>query len=256
MIFGGYPYSIGDKMNRTAIVCIAAVLVVFGFFALTHNNDTTTSDDFTGNFVEEEPIQDSLGKVSASSDLSLYYNNDLSIYGYFLDDVFRGMAYYNDADIDGTIKLNLSKVKWDKNYTPGYSNHVNNVSYAKKHFLKDVKRDYKNDDVTISARLEFTDKHGKSVDLSDLSCYDAKSDKKPMKISLKGDTLTIKVKHKFKTNETPIFNDVPYEGALAEEPSDFDKAYKAKLSVSFENDDYEYTLKSTLKDDNFYIIHT
>lgn len=248
---------IGDKMNKTALVCIAAILVVFvGFVAFTHNNDTTTTEDFTSNFVEEEPVQDSLGKVSASSDLALYYNNDLSIYGYYLNDVFQGMAYYNDADIDGTIKLNLSNVKWDKNYTPSYSNHVNNVSYAKKHFLKDVKRDYKNDNVTISAYLEFTDKDGKSVDLSDLSCYNAKNDKKPMKISLKGDTLTIKVNHKFKTNETPIFNDVPYEGALAKEPSDFDKTYKAKLRVSFKNDNYEYTVKSTLKDDNFYIIHT
>ena len=247
-------------MEKSGIFCIVAILVVIiAAVALTHNGDDTTttiSDDYSNNVVEEEPVQDSLGKVSASSDLALYYNNDMSIYGYFSGDVFQGVAYYDDADIDGTIKLNLSKVKWDKNYTPSQSNHVNNVSYAKKHFLKDVKKDYKNDDVTISATLSFYDKDGKSVDLYSLDCYNAKKDKNPMKISLKGDTLTIKVNHKFNTNETEIFNDVPYEGALAREPSDFDKTYKAKLTVSFENDDYDYTVKSTLKDDNFYIIHT
>ncbi len=243
-------------MNKTGIFCIVAILVVFvGFIALTHNGDDN-SNNFSSNFVQEAPTQDSFGKVSASSDLALYYNNDLSIYGYFINDVFQGVAYYDDADIDGTIKLNLSEVRWDKNYTPSASNHENNVSYAKKNFVKDIKKDYKNGDVKISADINFYDRNWKGVDLHELSCYDAKTDKDPINISLKNDILTLKVNHKFETNETQIFNDVPYEGALAREPSDYDETYVAKLRVYFKGDDYEYEIASNLKDDTFYIIHT
>ena len=243
-------------MNKSWIICVGAILIILvGFVALSHNNDTDTTDTVT-DFVEEKPIPSSEGKVATSSNLTLYYNNDPSVYGYFIDNVFQGIAYYDDAILKGTVNLDLSDVKWDKNYTP-YSGYENNVSYAKEHFLKDVKKDYKNGDVDINVRMEFYDKDGKSVDLYELTDYDESDGKKAIDMKLKGDTLKLKIKHRFHTNETIISNDIPYDGALSKEPGDYHKTYKAKLRVTFENNGkYDYTLRSTLKDDKFYIIHT
>lgn len=241
-------------MNKGALACIVVIVVVFvGFVALTHNGDD--GSNYTSDADNEiEPTQDSKGKVSPTSDLTLYYNNDMSVYGYFSNDVFQGVAYYNDAFAKGTIKMNLSKVKWDKNYTPS-SGRINNVSYAEKNFLKDVRRDYKKDNVTISANLEFLDSKGKHVDLEDVYSSDYSDGRKAIKISLKKDILTLKVNYRFETNETQISNDIPYDGALAKEPSDFDKASKVKLRVNIYNDDYDYSITSTLKDDKFSISH-
>ena len=244
------------------LICVVAIILAFAALALMimgGDQYTTTSDD-TGSSIFEQPsiFYDSQGKLSpSSSDLTLYYNNDMSIYGYYVNDVFQGMAYYDDADIKGVITLDLSKVKWDKDYDPSsYSDssyeHVNDVKHAKKTFADTIQKDYKNGDLDMTVYMDFYKSNGKDVkSLYELSEYGS-----GMKVSIKHGIMKIKIKHKFNTNSTKISNDVPYDGALSEKQSDFSKTSKAKIVATFKGTDYEYVVKTTLKGDNFYIVHT
>lgn len=243
------------------LICVVAILAVFagiGLLMMGGNQDTNTTDGGSSIFNQPSIFYDSEGKVSpSSSDLALYYNNDMSIYGYYVNDVFQGMAYYDDADIKGVVTMDLSKVKWDKDYDPSsYSDstyeHVNDVKHAKKNFADTVQKDYKDGKLDLTVTMDFYKSNGKHVkSLYELNDYGDK-----MKVSLKKGILKVKVKHKFNTNSTKISNDVPYDGALSQKQSDFSKTSKAKITAIFKGDDYEYVVTSTLKGDNFYLIHT
>jgi hypothetical protein len=243
------------------LICVVAILAVFagiGLLMMGGNQDTNTTDGGSSIFNQPSIFYDSEGKVSpSSSDLALYYNNDMSIYGYYVNDVFQGMAYYDDADIKGVVTMDLSKVKWDKDYDPSsYSDstyeHVNDVKHAKKNFADTVQKDYKDGKLDLTVTMDFYKSNGKHVkSLYELNDYGDK-----MKVSLKKGILKVKVKHKFNTNSTKISNDVPYDGALSQKQSDFSKTSKAIITATFKGDDYEYVVTSTLKGDNFYLIHT
>lgn len=250
--------------NRIICLGIIIVVVAIGAFSLMNNSntDTVSDDDYYVDYnLDSSPFYLCKGSIKPkSSDLTLYYNNDESVYGYFSPGgEFLGIAYYNDAKIRGEIKYDLKKVKWSDNDTDS--------DYAMENFTRDFKDKYKYDKEDIDVTLEFKDKKGKTVDLYDLSretgnYYDSKGGynyeikKPPIKIYLKNNTLTVKVNHRFTVNSTPISNAPPYDGDLAQEPSDFDKTYKAVLNIDFKNDNCSYTLESTLKGDNFNIVHT
>jgi hypothetical protein len=253
-------------MNKGTIclgvgIVIVIIIFLFGFGGGDNNelsDDTVIESD---NIIEEPTIfYDNYGKLyPKSSDLTLYYNNDPSIYGYFDSyDNFLGIAFYNDAKVEGKLKFNLSKVKWEDN---------DYKDYAKKNFTRDFKAKFKEDKDDIYAELEFLDKKGNPVDLYDLSTetgtyfdnhgnYTYVIDKQPLKLYLKGDILTIKAKHRFTVNSTPIENAPPYDGDLSKEPSDFDKTYQAVLTIKFDDSDYSYKLNSTIKGDDFAVVHT
>ena len=241
-------------MDSKSALCCAGVIIIFaviGFIMIT-GDDTTTTD-----IIEPTIIYDSHGKISPeSSDLTLYYNNDESVYGYYLNDVFQTIAYYNDADIKGKIVIDLTKAKWSKKYDPSDAStesqkHVNNISHTKDNFLNDIQKDYDNGNLTMNAYLSFKKENGDFVkDLYSISDFDG------IKLNLKDGILKLKVKHKFNTNNTIISNDIPYDGALSQNQSDFDKTAKAYITLSFKGEDYDYELTSTLKGDNFYIVHT
>jgi hypothetical protein len=233
-------------MENKGIICCVGIVIVF-ILALVllgmGGDDTTTTDYTTDDSTSSEPqFYSATGKVKPkSSSLILYYNNDASIYGYYnSDNEFLGQAYYNDASIKGKIKINLNKVKW----TDG------DVDHAESFFVDDFKAAYDDSKSNIDVDIDVVDKKGKGVDLYTISTGD---DDSPIKISLKKNILTIKVKHTYNVKKTRIENAPDYAGDLAKEPADFNKAYKAKVTISLSGTDYSYTITSNLKGNDFYL---
>lgn len=236
-----------DKnMKYILIAAVIAVVVIVAALALT---------------TQEEPVvYDSIGKVKAqSSDLTFEYKNEESIYGAFNSDYSLDHAlYYAEAKIGGKVKIDFNKVKWDEDYVPDNETdmddniivHVNDIAYAEENFTNIVLEDYSSNNVNSTIDVYLQDSKGDSI--REFSSYD---DELPLIVKdfkVKDGVGTMKFKYNFHQKvKNEMFNGPDYEGQLLDSRNDDHKISKAKIVFHFYNDQYDFTVTSVLKGDDF-----
>lgn len=232
-------------------ILLITLLVIISAIAIsgcTSNDNTDVNSTDTKVKPVDNTYPANVGKVTPkSSTLTLKYNDAKSTKFYFkYDDGDSDTVYYDKKIIEGSVKINLTRVKWKKNDDnvdlsgkPYDKNEKSDPQYAKEHFLKDIQKDFKN--LNKECEIYFYTQNDNSVNLKDNSKVP-----KPIKskIKLNGTILTVKLFKDYQVNATEkIGKSYTYHGALSigEQP-DTHKITHAKLAIDLYNSKYSYRI--------------
>jgi hypothetical protein len=217
-------------------------------------------------------MYDGEGTIDAkSSDLTFKYNNDESIYGAYINGEFDHVMYYDEAKINGKVKLDLDDVKWDESYVPMNTTdddgkdviHVNNVTFFESNFTDQIMEDYENGKLNMTMDIYLETSNGTTVrsDTSWSGETDSNGNSVALpymvdSISLKDGVLTVKIDKDYHSDtSTSISNDDDYEGTLLDYQNDDHKISQATIYITFYNDQYTYSLECVLDGDDFSSVH-
>ncbi|MBE6493699.1 MAG: hypothetical protein E7Z84_03705 [Methanosphaera stadtmanae] len=178
--------------------------------------------------IATSPMYNEGNVLPNSSNLTLNYNNDLSIY--YREEIATGKnlgdLYMNVEEYDGIITLDLSKVNWKDTDT-------SNIDYAKEYSAEDLKESLK-DPNTYNVSITFYDKNNNQLNTT-LSGNDIKMD-------LNGNILTITVK----SNRT---------SDMLLTKNNCENTNSAKLKLSYNYGFNDYVIYSDLTGENLVVNH-